>query len=1083
MPSQRRIIELFGEAQTVPSGPARERFLDEVCRDDGELRRQLIELLEANERAGDFLVPSQAALGRMDSETPGQTIGRYTLREKVGEGGCGVVYVADQQQPVRRRVALKVIKLGMDTKQVIARFEAERQALAMMDHPNIAKVLDAGSTESGRPYFVMELVRGVRITDYCDAHQLDTRDRLDLFIQVCHAIQHAHQKGIIHRDIKPSNILVPVNDGKAVPKVIDFGIAKATEGRLTDESVYTQLHQVVGTPAYMSPEQADMTSLDIDTRSDVYSLGVLLYELLAGNPPFESSELLSAGLDAMRKIIREKEPLRPSTRLASLRPAEQTTTAKRRASNPPRLIHLLKGDLDWIVMKCLEKDRTRRYETASGLAADLTRHLTNEPVLARPPSLGYRLYKTWRRHKFLVSAVLVLALATAISIWQARRATQAQKFGQQRLAEAESVSAFLTGVFQSSDPARDGRTITVAEILDKAVTNLQANLEAEPSQRAHFQETLAQSYKALGLGPKAIPVQEAALDYYRKAFGPDQPKTIRALHALAGLYRDVGRLTEAIQLAKGVLEQYRSAYGSEHADTLSAILQLAACYMDAGRREEALKLHQEARPISLKLYGPGDIRTLRASLGLGNSYFRTGRASEALQLREEVLASAQESLGPEHPLTLTALSHLAASAADGGRWDEAAKLGEKAFSLQKKALGERHEDTLITMANLATAYSQLGRRAQSVQMLESVLAIRQELYGENFFRNLPTMQGLGNSYSDAGRTPEALKLREKALALQLKVNGTNHPDTSMMMGSLAISLYASSRFSEALALREEALANSRKVNGLQHPATLWLMTALADSYFVARRLEEMADLLGTALPLHQNVLGPNHPRTLQLTYNLAVSLLVLGQTSEATPHLEMAAKANPPNVEAATLLGALLAWNQNSTEYLATVSHMLDTISTNSEPTQIELVARLACLLPPTESSVLSKVAMLAQSALRLRKDEPLIAYAELTAAIADYRNGQFISAEATLARLEGSRTLTGELMAASRAYRALCLIQSNRPAEAQIFLNQAISTLEPLVKDPFNPLKGVILQSYADFLLGLLACREAKPLLHKSSH
>ncbi len=363
------------------------------------------------------------------------TLGRYKLREKLGEGGCGTVYVAEQTEPVRRKVALKVI----------ARFEAERQALAMMDHPNIAKVLDAGTIGApdsqltapnsqlpqGRPYFVMELVRGIRITDYCDQANLSTKERLDLFIKVCQAIQHAHQKGIIHRDIKPSNILVTLHDGVPVPKVIDFGIAKATEGRLTDATVYTQLHQFMGTPAYMSPEQAEMSGLDIDTRSDIYSLGVLLYQLLTSKTPFDGKELLALGIDEMRRTIREKEPMRPSTRLATLQGQELTTTAKRRSVEGTKLIHLLKGDLDWIVMKALEKDRTRRYDTANGLAQDIIRHLSNEPVVARPPSTAYKIQKAWQRNKLAFSAVTAVALALVVGIsvstWQAFRATRAER--------------------------------------------------------------------------------------------------------------------------------------------------------------------------------------------------------------------------------------------------------------------------------------------------------------------------------------------------------------------------------------------------------------------------------------------------------------------------------------------------------------------------------------------------------------------------------------------------------------------------------------------------------------------------------
>src|SRR5262245_13037003 len=428
-----------------------------------------------NARPGDFL----------GDDAAGVTVGRYKLLEKIGEGGCGVVYVAEQTEPVRRRVALKVIKLGMDTKAVVARFEAERQALAMMDHPNIAKVLDAGTTErsagcqpavsptggrrdlaivetpeapqarspaiqqtsslryepelrAGRPYFVMELVRGIKITDYCDQNNLPTKDRLDLFMKVCQAIQHAHQKGIIHRDIKPSNILITLHDGVPVPKVIDFGIAKATEGRLTDATVYTQLHQFIGTPAYMSPEQAEMSGLDIDTRSDIYSLGVLLYELLTGRTPFDAQELMSQGIDAMRKTIREKEPARPSTRFAALNGEELTATAKRHAADAPKLINLLKGDLDWIVMKCLEKDRTRRYDSASAIAADLLRHHRNEPVLARPPSQLYRFRQLVRRNRlYFAAAALVftsLIIGLGIATWQFHEQKKAHLLAKDRLA-------------------------------------------------------------------------------------------------------------------------------------------------------------------------------------------------------------------------------------------------------------------------------------------------------------------------------------------------------------------------------------------------------------------------------------------------------------------------------------------------------------------------------------------------------------------------------------------------------------------------------------------------------------------------
>jgi serine/threonine protein kinase/WD40 repeat protein len=448
-------IEVFNVTLELPASQ-RAAYLDVACAGDDALRQRVESLLVAADQTEELLPKVTVKLdlpAGPDDNAVGQTIGRYKLLEKVGEGGCGVVYVAQQYEPVRRRVALKVIKLGMDTKEVIARFEAERQALAMMDHPNIAKVLDAGTTETGRSYFVMELVRGIRITDYCDQNQLSTKERLDLFIKICRAIQHAHQKGIIHRDIKPSNILVTLHDGVPVPKVIDFGIAKATQGRLTAETVYTQLHQFIGTPAYMSPEQAEMSGLDIDTRSDIYSLGVLLYELLAGSTPFDAKELMSCGLDAMRKIIREQEPVRPSTRFATLQAADLTTTAKRRSTDTSRLLHQLQGDLDWIVMKCLEKDRTRRYETANGLTFDILRHINNEPVLARPPSQMYRFQKLVRRNKVVFGAAATIGLALiaglTISTWMFLQELQARS----RAMAAERTQARLR---QDAESARAG---------------------------------------------------------------------------------------------------------------------------------------------------------------------------------------------------------------------------------------------------------------------------------------------------------------------------------------------------------------------------------------------------------------------------------------------------------------------------------------------------------------------------------------------------------------------------------------------------------------------------------------------------
>ena len=443
-----REVAVFNAALQLPAG-LRAAYLEKECAGDHSLRLRIEALLRVHGDLGTFLenptpeaAPSTAEatgpggtirISASPIEQIGQRIGRYKLLQQIGEGGCGVVYMAEQEEPVRRKVALKVIKLGMDTKHVIARFEAERQALALMDHPNIAKVLEAGATDTGRPFFVMELVRGVKITDYCDQNHLPTEQRLKLFTEVCQAVQHAHQQGIIHRDIKPSNILVADHDGVPVPKVIDFGIAKATtEQRLTDKTIFTALEQFMGTPAYMSPEQARLSGLDIDTRTDIYSLGVLLYELLTGKTPFDAKELVAAGLEEMRRTIRELEPQRPSTALSTMMAADLTTVARHRQSDAPKLVHLIRGDLDWIVMKALEKDRTRRYETANAFAMDVRRHLADETVSAGAPSAAYRFNKFVRRNKKAlgIGAVLaVLTIAILVSMLLLFQEYKAGKYG------------------------------------------------------------------------------------------------------------------------------------------------------------------------------------------------------------------------------------------------------------------------------------------------------------------------------------------------------------------------------------------------------------------------------------------------------------------------------------------------------------------------------------------------------------------------------------------------------------------------------------------------------------------------------
>jgi tetratricopeptide (TPR) repeat protein len=834
---------IFDAAIELP--PARRAaYLQEACAGNAALRQRVEALLRAHADAESFMeipaleVRPETPILKL-AEQPGDRIGRYKLLQQIGEGGCGVVYMAEQEEPVRRRVALKIIKLGLDVKSVIARFEAERQALALMDHPNIAKVLDAGATEAGRPYFVMELIKAIPITRYCDENHLSTAVRLGLFVQVCQALQHAHQKGIIHRDIKPSNILVGDHDGVPVPKVIDFGIAKATtDQRLTDKTVFTAFEQFIGTPAYMSPEQAKLSGLDIDTRSDIYSLGVLLYELLTGKTPFEAKRLREAGLDEIRRIIREEEPERPSTKLQTLGAAELTTVAKHRQSDPPKLVHLLCGDLDWIVMKALEKDRGRRYETANGLAMDIQRHLGNEPVLARPPSALYRMQKAWRRNRaaFAVAAVIavVLLAATGISAWQAvranreaRRALHAESLAEQRLAESEAITKFLTEVFQSPDPARDGRTITVAEILGAAAKKLETDLTDQGSRRAKLQATVAKTYHALGLYREAVPLQEKVRDYHLATSGPEHPDTLDAMESLADSYDEAGRLGEALKLRDQVLPLRRKVLGPEHPDTVMAMSWLA------------------------------------------NSFEAAGRWREALTLREEVLPLRRKVSGSEHPDTLWAMTWLAHSYDEAGRLTEALKLREEVLSLSHKVIGPKHPDTLMAMSWLAISYDKTGRRDEALKLREEVLTLRREVSGPENPDTLWAMNSLAESYDKANRRDQALKLREEALPLFRKVLGPEHPDTVWAMASLAISCDEAGRRDEALKLREEVLERRRKLLGSESPDTLWAMSGLAQSYDKTDHRDQAVKLREEALPLFRKMFGPAHPDTLGAMNELA----------------------------------------------------------------------------------------------------------------------------------------------------------------------------------------------------------------------
>ncbi len=872
------------------------------CEDDS-LMAMVGKRLAAAHEAGelDATVPFEAAavLESLHSEEEGEMIGSYKLLREIGVGGFGSVWMAEQSQPISRRVALKVIKMGMDTREVIARFEQERQALAMMDHPNIAKVFDAGATDRGRPFFVMELVKGIPITEYCDQAGLGITERLVLFGDVCAAINHAHQKGIIHRDIKPSNVMVSVHGDKPVVKVIDFGIAKATQGKLTEKTLFTGFGQFMGTPVYMSPEQASMSGLDIDTRSDIYALGILLYEMLVGKPPFDAKSLLSAGYEEMRRIIREVEPAKPSSRLGTLAGEERTLLAKAHRIDETKLNKLVEPDLDWIVMKAIDKDRTRRYETANAFAQDIVRFLSEEVVTARPPSKSYQLQKFARRNKaaFRVAAVIsvLLVAATAVSSWLAVRATRAERRAVETLKEvaaerdakdkarkeAEAVSTYMSEVFQSPDPNRDGRTITVAETLDTAVKKLESDLSDQPETRVKLQATLGNTYIALGLYQQAIPLLEKVRNYHHATRGSDHPDTLMAMHTLASCYHDSGRNNEALMIFQEVLPLFRKVKGPEHPDTLRVMTGLAACVGVAGRKDESLSMQEELLVLRRKVSGQEDPYTLWAMQNLANSYSDAGRRDEALKLRVEVLALSRKVNGPERPATLAAMDSLANSYLNTGRNDEALTICEDVLALRRKILGPEHPVTLDAMNNLAVSYAHAGRRDDASKMFGEVLALRSKVLGPEHPATLGALNNLANAYSGLGRKDEALKIFEEVLALRLKVLGPEHLETLGTMNNVAAYYHEAGRKDEALGIREKLLVLRRKVLGSEHPDTFDALNNLAVSYSHAGRSDEAIKMFGEVLAFRRKVLGLAHPATLETMNNLGICYTEAKRTDEA----------------------------------------------------------------------------------------------------------------------------------------------------------------------------------------------------------
>ena len=799
-------------------------FLREACGGDADLEREVQSLLVCHRQVGGILEqPAMEAAAREFAlkerekrETAvslaGQSIGPYRLVQTLGVGGMGEVWRAEQIEPLRRTVALKVIKAGMDTKAVVARFESERQALALMDHTNIAKVFEAGETTAGRPYFVMEYVPGLPITDYSDKHRLTIKERLLLFVQVCEGVQHAHQKSILHRDLKPSNVLVEELDGRAVPKIIDFGLAKATAQRLTEITMFTEIGTMVGTPSYMSPEQADGNERSIDTRTDVYSLGVILYELLVGALPFESQELHEAGMEAMLQKIREEQPPRPSTRARSLGDGSKDSAIKRR-EEPQSLVRRLRGDLDWITLKALEKDRARRYGSPAELAADIQRHLEDEPVLAGPPAASYRAGKFIRRHRFGVGVaamgvVMLIAFAATMTV-QARRIARERDRANREAETSKRVSEFMTNMFKVSDPneAR-GNSLTVREMLDKAAKQIDPGLAHDPELQANLMDIMGIVYTRLGLLNTARPLLEGSVDVRRRVLGENDAATLHSQNHLAWLLYQQGNFTEAEKLYRATLNTQKHLLGTENPDTLMSMDGLASTLDDDGQHAEAEVLERQTLEIRRRVLGPENGNTLDAMSNLAAILSAEGKREEADKLLGETIDVGNRVLGPKAPTILWAMNNLAWDLHLQRRNDEAEKLYREMIERERLVFGPEHPTTLMSMSNLSATLRAERRYAEAEKLQREALNIQRRVLG-------PEQRGLADSIYNLGCLAALQNRHDEALLLiREAIDRGLDEDTNLQIGKepdLA-SLHGDPRFDTLVARAKERTKSAQKPN-------------------------------------------------------------------------------------------------------------------------------------------------------------------------------------------------------------------------------------------------------------------------------
>ncbi len=934
----------------------REGYLASACSTDAALRAEVEALLRAHDGAAKFLASPTAgsfadAITTADSpaaaatvvsplrEGPGTRIGPYKILQLIGEGGFGSVFMAEQEKPVSRRVALKIIKLGMDTRQVVARFEQERQALAMMDHPNIAKVLDAGATETGRPFFVMELVKGDPIVDYCDKNNLSIDERLELFAQVCNAVQHAHTKGIIHRDLKPSNILVSTQDGRPHTKVIDFGIAKATASKLTEKTLFTEHKALIGTPEYMSPEQAE-GNLDIDTRTDVYSLGVLLYELLTGTTPFTGKELRSAAFGELQRIIREVEPPKPSTRLSSNTDTIASVAAKRH-TEPKRLGTIIRGELDWIVMKALEKDRQRRYETANGLAMDVRRYLSGEAVMAAPPSTSYRFKKFVKRNRVMVSAGSAVAAALLLGVaafaWQFKLASdqrdlavqaqqaeaeqrkaaetaRAEAVAQQTEAEkqeaeakkqaaiASAVVKFQSDMLKAVDPANLPKdpetgeplkdTVTVVQALEAALKAIEdGSLKDSPLVEAGVRTTIGDTFVALGRYEEAVPVLRRTLELRKANYPEGSLEIAQSLDRLADPLSLLSNLKEAEQLLRESLEMRRRALPANDPSVGTAMNNLAQTLQLQGAYEEAESILRESIAIQEQASTSSDKAGLaRAYDNLSKTLTKQNKLDEAEEFMRKAIQTRIAAYPPGHPEIALGQNNLATMLASAKKYSEAEQLYRESLAIRRVTLPAQHPDIAGTLSNLGSALRNQDKLAEAEPFYRESLAIRRAILPRGHESIATSLNGLGLLLKELNKFDEAEPLYREALAIRRETLPAGHPNIATSLNNLAVLLKDQGKLAEAEPLYRESLAIRRDALPPGHPSIATSLNNLAVLLNEQRKFAEAEPILQEALEIRREALPAGSVEIANSLNILATVLQEQAKFAEAEPFAREAVK-------------------------------------------------------------------------------------------------------------------------------------------------------------------------------------------------